>query len=415
MKKYRLVVGLVASLFSALAGAVNDKDVIQAYVELADMTFSDAYTSAQNLQASIDALLQSPSEKSLTAARQAWRQARVPYQQSEAFRFGNPVVDDWEGQINSWPLDEGFIDYVSDDYQGELGNTGATANIIASTELRLGANDIDLTTITPELLASLNELGGSEANIATGYHAIEFLLWGQDLNGSNPGAGNRPYTDFALAEGCTHGHCDRRREFLKAVTDLLVADLQYMAGQWSATDKNNYRAHFIKLDRTEALTRILYGMGSLALGELAGERTRVALEANSTEDEHDCFSDNTHNGHYNDWKSIVNVFMAEYQSASGKSFKGDSLADLLAQKNPTLAKAMEHQIAQTNQAIYAIVSAAESDSAPMKFDQMIAEGNSQGAEILNRAIDELTKTTELIEQIAKALGIKNLNPNLAAN
>ena len=31
-----------------------------------------------------------------------------------------------------------------------------------------------------------------ETNVATGYHAIEFLLWGQDLNGTGPGAGNRP-------------------------------------------------------------------------------------------------------------------------------------------------------------------------------------------------------------------------------
>ena len=27
----------------------------------------------------------------------------------------------------------------------------------------------------------LHEIGGNEANVATGYHAIEFLLWGQDL------------------------------------------------------------------------------------------------------------------------------------------------------------------------------------------------------------------------------------------
>lgn len=47
--------------------------------------------------------------------------------------------------------------------------------------------------ISPQLLAEeLHMLDGVQANVATGYHAIEFLLWGQDLNGTNPGAGNRP-------------------------------------------------------------------------------------------------------------------------------------------------------------------------------------------------------------------------------
>src|SRR5690606_40623199 len=101
---------------------------------------------------------------------------RVPYMQTEAFRFGNAVVDDWEGQVNAWPLDEGLIDYVEADYQHALGNPGATANIIASTAIRIGEDSVDVSQITPELLASLNELAGSEANVATGYHAIEFLL-----------------------------------------------------------------------------------------------------------------------------------------------------------------------------------------------------------------------------------------------
>src|SRR5690606_12763802 len=149
-----------------------------------------------NLQQAIDALLANPTEETLQAARSAWLAARVPYMQSEVFRFGNPVVDDWEGQLNAWPLDEGLIDYVATDYEHALGNPGASANIVAYAEIQVGEDKIDASQITPELLASLNELGGSEANVATGYHAIEFLLWGQDLNGTNPGAGQRPASDF---------------------------------------------------------------------------------------------------------------------------------------------------------------------------------------------------------------------------
>ncbi|BFM06302.1 imelysin family protein [Halioxenophilus aromaticivorans] len=394
--------------------AASEQDVVASYVELAHTVYSDSLQEAQQLKADIDAFLAKPSQQSLQTAKQAWLQARIPYQQSEAFRFGNPVVDNWEGQLNAWPLDEGFIDYVSPDYQGELGNTGATANIVAATQLQLGANHIDLSTITPELLASLNELGGSEANVATGYHAIEFLLWGQDLNGTEAGAGERSFTDYLSGAHCTNGNCQRRKDYLAATAQLLIDDLTYMVDQWSATSKDNYRQLFLQLPEQEAVTRILFSMGSLALGELAGERMRVALEANSSEDEHDCFSDNTHFAHYYDWKGISNVFQAEYTSSQGKSFKGDSLADLLAEKNPQLAKKMAHQMAQTNQAIYQLVTMAEDKTSPMKFDQMIAEGNTKGAAAINNAIAELTKTTELIEQTAKVLGITNLTPNFSA-
>ena len=134
-------------------------------------------------------------------------------------------MDDWEGQLNAWPLDEGLIDYVDTaGYDYEMGNEGATANIIASESLEVGGVVLDLNTLTPDLLASLNELSGSEANVATGYHAIEFLLWGQDLNGTHPGAGNRPASDFATGEACASDNCERRGEYLLTVADLLVSD-----------------------------------------------------------------------------------------------------------------------------------------------------------------------------------------------
>ncbi len=126
------------------------------------------------------------------------------------------MIDDWEGQLNAWPLDEGLIDYVAGDYQHALGNPGATANIIANTEIQVGEDKLDVKRPSPrELLASLNELGGSEANVATGYHAIEFLLWGQDLNGTGPGAGNRPASDYLEGDGATGGHNERRRAYLE--------------------------------------------------------------------------------------------------------------------------------------------------------------------------------------------------------
>jgi putative iron-regulated protein len=330
--------------------------------------------------------------------------------QSEVFRFGNAVVDDWEGQLNAWPLDEGLIDYVASDYQHALGNPGASANIIANSEIQVGEDTLDVSTITPETLASLNELGGSEANVATGYHAIEFLLWGQDLNGSTPGAGERPATDFVVGEGATGGHNERRRAYLKAAVDLLVTDLDEMVGQWQPGVADNYRASLEADSAANGLRKMLFGMGSLSLGELAGERMKVALEANSTEDEQDCFSDNTHNSHFYDAKGVRNVYLGEYRKVDGSTLKGPSLSSLVAKADAQADATLQADLQATEGTLQAMVDSANSGQ---HFDQLIAADNSAGQQIVRNAIAALVKQTGAIEQVAGKLGIGDLNPDTA--
>ncbi|OMG63193.1 peptidase [Stutzerimonas balearica] len=386
------------------------KAVVEHYADLALAIFSDAHAAGVKLQDAVDALLANPNEQTLDAAKQAWLAARVPYMQTEVFRFGNPVVDDWEGQLNAWPLDEGLIDYVQGDYQHALGNPGATANIIANREIQIGEDKIDISEITGEKLASLNELAGSEANVATGYHAIEFLLWGQDLNGTNPGAGRRPVSDFVEGEGCTGGNCDRRRAYLKAATELLVSDLAEMVEQWKAGNDGNYRASLLAEPAKNGLRKMLFGMGSLSLGELAGERMKVALEANSTEDEHDCFSDNTHNSHFYNAKGIRNVYLGEYQRIDGSTLTGPSLSSLVAANSPEVDSTLKTDLESTEAKLQVLVASAEQGEA---FDQLIAADNAEGQEKVRNAIAALVKQTAAIEQAAAALGISDLNPDTA--
>ncbi|MBS7663770.1 peptidase [Pseudomonas lalucatii] len=387
------------------------KAVVAHYADLALAVFSDAASTGKALQGAIDALLANPSEATLNAAKQAWLAARVPYMQSEVFRFGNAVVDDWEGQLNAWPLDEGLIDYVASDYQHALGNPGAAANIIANSQIQLGEDRLDVSQITPQLLASLNELGGSEANVATGYHAIEFLLWGQDLNGSNPGAGERPASDFVVGAGATGGHNERRRAFLKAAADLLVADLDEMVGQWQAGVADNYRASLEAESAENGLRKMLFGMGSLSLGELAGERMKVALEANSTEDEHDCFSDNTHNSHFYNAKGIRNVYLGEYKKVDGSTLIGPSLSALVAKVDAQADSALQSDLQSTEAKLQALVDSAEQND--QHFDQLIAADNGAGQQIVRDAIAALVAQTGAIEQAAGKLGIADLNPDTA--
>lgn len=386
------------------------KAVVANYSNMVYAAFSDAESSAKTLQTAIKDFLATPNDKTLKAARDAWVAARVPYMQTEVFRFGNTIIDDWEGQVNAWPLDEGLIDYVAKDYQHALGNPGATANIIANTEVQVGEDKVDVKEITPEKLASLNELGGSEANVATGYHAIEFLLWGQDLHGNEAGAGERPASDYIEGAGGTGGHNDRRRAYLTAVTDLLVSDLEEMVNNWKPGVADNYRASLEAESGESGLRKMLFGMGSLSLGELAGERMKVALEANSSEDEHDCFSDNTHNSHFYNGKGIRNVYLGEYTRTDGTKVSGPSLSSLVAKADPATDATLRADLDATQAKLQAIVDQANKGQ---HFDQLIAAGNTEGNQIVRDAIAALVKQTGAIEQAAGKLGITDLNPDNA--
>ncbi len=407
MTKYVLTLLLLCQFGVAHAAPDNRRAIVTHYTNLAHAVFDDAETTAQTLLSHVEALLTEPSEKTLLAARQAWIAARIPYQQSEAFRFGNPVVDDWEGQLNSWPLDEGLIDYVDQSYAASLGNIAADMNIIANPTITLGGGAIDATTITPALLQDLHELAGNAANVTSGYHAIEFLLWGQDLNGHQAGAGERPYTDFSKGEACTNGHCERRGQYLLAATQLLVSDLAYMTQQWAA-EGDNYRHELLSLPTEQALARIFYGIGSLSLGELGGERIKVALEANSTEDEHDCFSDNTHWSHYYNGLGISNVYKGEYQRIDGSWVRGPSLSQAVAASSAQADKALTAALSTTMARLQLLTQVAEHPQRPQKFDMLIAPGNAQGRNLLGSILQALTNQTRAIEDAAASLGI---NPN----
>lgn len=398
---------------AAPAGQVDEaaaKAVVAHYADMVFTVYSDAESTAKTLQTAIDTFLANPNDETLKAARTAWIAARVPYLQSEVFRFGNTIIDDWEGQVNAWPLDEGLIDYVDKSYEHALGNPGANANIIANNEIQVGEDKVDVKDITPEKLASLNELGGSEANVATGYHAIEFLLWGQDLNGTGPGAGNRPASDYMTGDGATGGHNERRRTYLRAVTQLLVSDLQEMVDNWKPNVEDNYRATLESEPGTDGLRKMLFGMGSLSLGELAGERMKVSLEANSPEDEQDCFSDNTHYSHFYDAKGIRNVYLGEYTRVDGTKLTGASLSSLVAKADPAADAALKADLAATEAKIQVMVDHANNGE---HYDQLIAADNEKGNQIVRDSIAALVKQTGSIEAAAGKLGISDLNPDSA--
>ena len=220
---------------AAPAGQVDEaaaKAVVAHYADMVFAVYSDAESTAKTLQTAIDTFLANPNDETLKAARTAWIAARVPYLQSEVFRFGNTIIDDWEGQVNAWPLDEGLIDYVDKSYEHALGNPGANANIIANNEIQVGEDKVDVKDITPEKLASLNELGGSEANVATGYHAHRIPAVGPGPQRHRPRRGQPPGVGLHDRRRCNR-RPQRASPHLPACGHPTAG--QRPAGKWSTT------------------------------------------------------------------------------------------------------------------------------------------------------------------------------------
>ena len=402
------VTAIVAVLSAALwlvtvacpVSAATVKEVADTYANIALATYEDAASRARALAGAVDGLIAAPSDTTLAAARNAWKAARIPYMQTEAFRFGNKIVDDWEPRVNSWPLDEGLIDYVDPGYGAASdSNPLYAANIIANKTLTVGGRKVDASTITKELLRSLQEAERIEANVATGYHAIEFLLWGQDLNGTGPGAGTRPATDYD-PKRCTGGNCDRRIAYLRVAMDLLVDDLEEMVGNWKP---DGAARKALGDPGTDPLAVIFKGLGSLSYGEMAGERMKLGLLLNDPEEEHDCFSDNTHNSHYYDIIGIENVYFGRYTRIDGLTVSGASVSDLVKAKSADIDDRVRQALAVTNARMTALKTRAETIEA---YDQMIGEGNKDGNALVESVIEALIAQTREFERAIAALELK---------
>ena len=261
--------------------------------------YEDLLAGAKTLKRRSITLIAKPTEESSRPRARAWQAARDALQQTEGYRFGNTIVDEWEGKVNAWPLDEGLIDYVDESLRHESDeNPLYTANVIANaaspSAAQPGRHQPDHQGAAAD---KLHEAGDVEANVATGYHAIEFLLWGQDLNGTGPGAGKRPASDYDTTN-CTHGNCDRRAAVSEGRGRRCWSTNSRRWRQLDAGRRGPQGA--ARSRRQRRADTIFTGLGSLSYGELAGERMKLGLILHDPEEEHDCFSDNTHNSHYYD-------------------------------------------------------------------------------------------------------------------
>jgi putative iron-regulated protein len=347
---------------------ISKKQVIENYANIAAANYQKAYDDAVVLETAIATFTATPTLVNFNIAKDKWKLSRESYGTTEAFRFANGPIDDGngpEGLLNSWPMDENFVDYV---------DGASTAGIIN--------NSILFPVITKEILAGVNAVDeANETNVSVGYHAIEFLLWGQDLIAplvNKPG--QRPYTDY-LANGGTASNQDRRALYLKVCADLLTDNLLYMVNEWKVGGA--YRTTFLGLAENVALKNMYLGITTLISAELPTERMTVAVGNADQEDEHSCFSDNTHRDIILNLQGVINVYQGKYGTIDGAS-----LEDLVQQ-------ASQETYNDTNAAVTLSLSKANAILNP--FDLAISGG---------------ATSTEGAKVIAAAMQFKNLGANL---
>lgn len=357
------------------ASSAELKKVVLNYANIVHASYVDSLNLAKNMQEKINNFLEAPSQKGLDEAKQSWIDSRFPYLQTEVYRFyGGPIDDEDgpEGLLNAWPMDESYVDYVKGSPKSGIVNKPA-----------------DYPEITQELLLSLNEKEGEE-NISCGYHAIEFLLWGQDFNTDGPG--NRPFTDYTTA-----ANADRRKEFLKITVNLLIENLQSLVNEW-APEEENYRNSFVNLKPKESFQKILLGMTLLAGFELAGERILVAYESKAQEDEHSCFSDTTHNDSIYDIVGIKNVWTGKYTSADGSIIEGPGIRNFALSIDTDLTEKIDNSLK---------LALKTSMEIPRPFDQAIlAEKGSDTSNSIISLVEELENTADNLVIMAEKSGVK---------
>jgi len=357
------------------ASSAELKQVVLNYANIVHASYVDSLNLAKNMQETINAFMESPSAESLDKAKQSWIDSRFPYLQTEVYRFyGGPIDDEDgpEGLLNAWPMDESYVDYVKGSPKSGIIN-----------------NPADYPEITQELLLSLNEKEGEE-NISCGYHAIEFLLWGQDFNSDGPG--NRPFTDYTTA-----ANADRRKEFLKVTVNLLIENLQSLVDDW-APDQTNYRNDFVNSQPKESFQKILMGMTLLAGFELAGERILVAYESKAQEDEHSCFSDTTHNDSIYDIVGIKNVWTGKYTRADGSIIEGPGIRNFALSIDADLTEKIDNSLK---------LALKTSMEIPRPFDQAIlAEKGSDTSNSIISLVEELENTADSFVIMAEKSGVK---------
>ena len=342
--------------------------------------YSDSVVDEQAFQADVSAFLADPTEDMLATARASWLASRAHYMLTEGARFYDGPIDgpidggqsNHEALLNSWPLDEAFIDYVSKD--GVIDDDVGIVNMPSK-----------LPAITANGLDSLNGQDDEPENVSSGYHAVEFLLWGQALKDVGPG--ERPATDYVI--GGPSKNPDRRADYLNVAVDGIISHLKAVRDAWKPSAA--YRVGFEK-NVDESLTHIFTGLAKFSKGELGSQRIGAAYESKHRHDQHDCFSSETLLDYERDARGVQAMYLGKYGDSDGPG-----LDDLVKAADPQLDADLKKKLQASIDAIVAI---------PKPFEDAIAgDDDSPGRKAIQAALTALNEQGDTFGAAAAAIGI----------
>jgi putative iron-regulated protein len=378
---------LVVVLAAAGAACGNSKsaapadptpDVVRQYAVDLVASYEDALTEIDVLKSAVDAFVAAPSADGLVACQKAWLDAHHWYAESEISRFYAGPIDAAQGAMNEWPVDESFIDYTPKTPNGGIVNDPAT-----------------YPQLTAQILATTDEKGGTE-NLSTGFHALEFLLWGERADQSQ-GPGTRPFTDYV--DGGTAANAARRRAYLQIATQILRDDMRGLIDQWDLSDPQSYGAKLVAGPGKDGLTKIFRGFSQLAISELYYERLSDPVTSQNRKDEASCFSEDTLNDLIRNAMGVEDVYLGRYKTLAGGTMQGPSISALVRAKDPALDDEATKEIAAARAALEAI---------PPPFDHaVLAPPTAPEHVAVQKALDAFAPMQGTLDKIAKALGIVN--------
>ncbi|MCA9537822.1 MAG: iron-regulated protein, partial [Myxococcales bacterium] len=190
-------------------------------------------------------------------------------------------------------------------------------------------------------------------------------------------------------ETATAPNGDRRAQYLAIVADLLPGHLAQVAAAWDP-DGGSYRAAFLAAEPAEGLRRVLTGMIVLSGFETGGERLQTAFDSADQEDEHSCFSDNTHRDMVRDIDGILAVFRGVPDTA------GHGVRDVIAARDAALAAAIDARIAESQRLANAL---------QPPFDREIRFDNPEGRARIEALIVSLKTQESLLEDAFRLFGL----------
>lgn len=232
------------------------------------------------------------SQQDLISARNAWKNVRSVWEQSEAFLFGPVSTDNIDPGIDTWPIDHNSLDSL---FQTSVAFTQGFMN-------------------------SLDD--GLK-----GYHPAEFILWGVN--------GNKVPADFT----------SRERVYLIALVTDLNVKATFLRASWDPATTNNYSLQIINAGQSgsvypsqrsvfEEIVNAMIGI----CDEVSNGKIYEPFAALDPSLEESPYSMNSLIDFRNNLQGVKNVYFGDFLS------NGNGLNDFMSKNNLSIHSKISNQI-----------------------------------------------------------------------